>query len=170
MTFTYMYSVMYSSDQKNGDVSVPCHPVWTAFRTLSVPVSWPYMALHHVRNIVPFRTVQVFVPAASVYLTLKPRLHFTIQVRERVRSWWLSLALLAFEIDSPAFVVILVALARLRGCSRLTAFNSVRSSWSWWLLLDFEAVQDWLLFQRSIVVILVALARLWYYHFLLPLG
>jgi hypothetical protein len=130
MTSHHHFKTSYSSGQRNGDVSVPCHPVWTAFRTLSVPVCWPYMALHRVRNIVPFRSIQVSVPAAraSVCLTLKPRLHFTIRVRERLRSWWLSFALLEFEIDSPAFIVILVALARLRGCSRLTTFNSGRSS------------------------------------------
>ena len=47
----------YSSGQKNGDVSVPFHPVWMAFPTISVPVCWPVMALHRVRNIVPFRSV-----------------------------------------------------------------------------------------------------------------
>jgi hypothetical protein len=55
-----------------------------------------------------------------------------------------------FEIDylqQRLIVEILVALARLRGCSRSTTFH-----------------------QYSIVVILVALVRLWDYHFPLPLG
>ena len=141
---------MYSRGQKNGDVSVPYRPVCTAFPTISVPVQFRLLAVRgaspraHYCS-VPFRST--IRSGRVVCLTLKPRLHFTILGVQ-------------FEIDyfSPAFVVILVALARILGVRDQLLFTSVRRDLgdsrpnSRLFEIDY--------FSPVFVVILVTLARL----------
>ena len=114
----------YSSGQKNGDVcSVPPRldgvPDYLRSRLLAGHGASPRAQYCSV----PFRLT-----IHSGRLTLKPRLHFTIRVRERRQSWWLSLALLEFEIDSPVFIVILVALADFEAVRDRLLLTNVRSS------------------------------------------